>query len=104
MLIFARGFFQLKVDEAGGVKRTGKAEKAGKAVKAGGSLFGLPAGVVPLRNNSCQTAIIAMMPDFNAHGLDPSWAEPEAERVQAFFDNLSERYVHDEPLLVRDTI
>ena len=44
-----------------------------------------------------------MMPNFNAHGIDPSWAEPEAEQVQAFFDNLSERYVHDEPLLVRDT-
>nr|XP_020194970.1 tol-Pal system protein TolA-like [Aegilops tauschii subsp. strangulata] len=43
------------------------------------------------------------MPDFNAHGLDPTWAEPEAERVQAFFDNLSERYVCDEPLLIRDT-
>nr|XP_020161781.1 probable E3 ubiquitin-protein ligase IRF2BPL [Aegilops tauschii subsp. strangulata] len=89
--------FQLKVDEAGGVERTAKAEKAG------GSLFGLPAGVVPLSNNSCQTAIIAMMPDFNAHDLDPTWAEPKAERVQAFFDNLSERYIRDEPLLVRDT-
>nr|XP_020178007.1 tol-Pal system protein TolA-like [Aegilops tauschii subsp. strangulata] len=31
------------------------------------------------------------MPDFNAHGLNPTWAEPEAERVQTFFDNLSER-------------
>ena len=66
--------FQLKVDVAGGVERTRKAEKASKAVKAGRSLFGLPAGVVPLSNNSCQTAIIAMMPDFNAHGLDPTWA------------------------------
>nr|XP_045087429.1 translation initiation factor IF-2-like [Aegilops tauschii subsp. strangulata] len=89
--------FQLKVDKAGGVERTGK------AVKVGGSLFGLPAGVVPLSNNSCQTSINAMMPDFNVHGLDPTWAEPEVERVQAFFDNLSERYVRDEPLLVRDT-
>nr|XP_020152190.1 uncharacterized protein LOC109737472 [Aegilops tauschii subsp. strangulata] len=31
------------------------------------------------------------MPDFNAHGLDPSWAEPEAEQVQEFFDKLSEK-------------
>nr|XP_020160703.1 uncharacterized protein LOC109746002 [Aegilops tauschii subsp. strangulata] len=30
-------------------------------------------------------------------------AEPEAERVQAFFDNLSERYIRDELLLVHDT-
>nr|XP_020156260.1 uncharacterized protein LOC109741581 [Aegilops tauschii subsp. strangulata] len=29
--------------------------------------------------------------------------EPEAEEVQAFFDNLSENYVRDEPLLIRDT-
>ena len=39
--------FQLKVDKAGGVERTGeaeKAEKAGRAIKAGGSLFGLPTG------------------------------------------------------------
>nr|XP_020191231.1 nucleolar and coiled-body phosphoprotein 1-like [Aegilops tauschii subsp. strangulata] len=43
------------------------------------------------------------MPDFKPHGLDPGWAEPEAERVQAFFGNLSERYVRDEPLLVHDT-
>ena len=49
----------------------------------------MPAGVVPLSNNSRQTDIIAMMPDFNAHGLDPSWAEPEVEWVQEFFDNLS---------------
>nr|XP_020164814.1 uncharacterized protein LOC109750266 [Aegilops tauschii subsp. strangulata] len=43
------------------------------------------------------------MPDFNAHGLDPSWAEPEAERVQEFFDSLSEKYVREEPLLIQDT-
>nr|XP_020149807.1 cingulin-like [Aegilops tauschii subsp. strangulata] len=43
------------------------------------------------------------MPDFNAHDLDPSWAEPEVEWVQEFFDNLSERYIRDEPLLIRDT-
>ena len=78
-------------------------ERTGKAAKAGKSLFGLLAGVVPLSNNSCQIAIIAMMQDFNAHSLDPTWDEPEAERVQAFFDNLSEGYDHDEPLLVEDT-
>ena len=82
-------------------KRTGRAEKSGKAVKA--SLFGLPAGVVPLSNNSRQTAIIAMMPDFNAHGLDLLWVELEAEEVSAFFDNLSENYVCDVPPLIRDT-
>ena len=91
------------MDEAGKVKTTGRAEKVGKAARAGGSLFGLLAGVVPLSNNSCQTAIITMMPDFNMHNLDLTWAESEAERVQAFFDNLSERYVRDEPLLIRDT-
>nr|XP_020172501.1 MICAL-like protein 1 [Aegilops tauschii subsp. strangulata] len=43
------------------------------------------------------------MPDFNMHALDGSWAEPEVERVQEFFDNLSEMYVRDEPLLIKDT-
>nr|XP_045087384.1 myristoylated alanine-rich C-kinase substrate-like [Aegilops tauschii subsp. strangulata] len=43
------------------------------------------------------------MPVFNAHGLDSTWAEPKAELVQAFFDNLSERFVRDEPQLIRDT-
>nr|XP_020171046.1 uncharacterized protein LOC109756611 [Aegilops tauschii subsp. strangulata] len=43
------------------------------------------------------------MPDFNAHGLDPNWAEPGADQVQEFFDILSEKYVRDEPSLVRDT-
>nr|XP_020195192.1 MAP7 domain-containing protein 1-like [Aegilops tauschii subsp. strangulata] len=43
------------------------------------------------------------MPDFNAHGLDPAWGEPPTEKVQEFFDNLSENYVCDEPLLIRDT-
>ena len=70
------------------VERTGRAAKADKAIK--GPLFGLRAGVVPLSNNSRQTAIIAMMPDFNAHGLDLLWVEPKAEEVQAFFDILSE--------------
>ena len=56
-----------------------------------------------MSNNSCQTAIIAMMPYFNAHGLDPAWAEPPVEKVQEFFDTLSEGYVCDEPLLIQDT-
>ena len=55
--------FQLKVDEVGRVERTGKSH----------SLFGLPAGVVLLSNNSCLTAIIAMMSVFNAHDLDSTW-------------------------------
>ena len=33
----------------------------------------------------------------------PSPSPPPAERVQAFFDNLSESYVCDEPLRVCDT-
>ena len=41
----------------------------------------LVARVVPLTNNSRQTDIIAVMPDCNAHGLDPNWVEPEADQV-----------------------
>ena len=67
------------MDRDGRAERTGRAAKAGKAVK--GPLFGLPAGVVLLSKNSCQSAIIAMMLDFNVHGLDPAWAEPPAEKV-----------------------
>ena len=63
----------------------------------------MPVGVVPLSNNSCRYAIIAMMPDFNAHGLNPTCVGPPAEKVREFFDNLSESYVCDEPLLIRDT-
>ena len=98
---FCRRFFQLDMDGDGRAERTGRAAKAGKAVK--GPLFGLPAGVVPLSNNSRQSAIVAMTPDFNAHGLDLAWAEPPAEKVQEFFDNFSESYVRDEPELIRDT-
>ena len=68
-----------------------------------GPLFKLPAGVVPLSNNSRRTDIIAMMPDFNAHGLDPSWVEPEEIQVQEFLDTLHEGYVTTEPRLVQDT-
>ena len=44
-----------------------------------------------------------MMPDFNAHDLDPLWVDPKAEEVQEFFDNLSEKYVRNEQLLIHDT-
>ena len=67
---FCQRLFQLDVGDDSRADRAGKAMKAGKAVK--GPQFGLPAGVVPLSNNSRQTHIIAMMSDFNAHGLDPS--------------------------------
>ena len=63
----------------------------------------MPAGVVPLSNNSRRTDIIAMMPDCNAHGPVLNWAEPPVDQVQEFFDTLAERYVHDEPLLIQDT-
>ena len=82
----------------GKVERSGKAAKASKVAK--GPLFGLPAGVVPLSNNSRRNNIIAMMPEFNAHGLVPNWAEPPADQVHEFFDSLVEKYVRDEPLLV----
>ncbi len=49
--------------------------------------------------------IIAMMPDCNAHGPDPSWKESEDAKVQQFFDTLHEGYVNTdaERLLVQDT-
>ena len=52
---FCQQIFQLDVNREGWVERPGKVVK--------GPLFGLPAGVVPLSNNSHQTDIIAMMPD-----------------------------------------
>ena len=64
---FCQRLFQLDVNRNGMTERTGKFTKAGKVAK--GPLFGLPAGLVPLSNNSRQTDIIAMMPEFNAHGL-----------------------------------
>ena len=78
---FYQRLFQLDVNHDGKVERSGKAAKA--AAKAGkvakGPLFGLPAGVVPLSNNSCRNDIIAMMPEFKMHGLVPTWAEPPEE-------------------------
>ena len=102
---FCQRLFQLDVNRDGKVERSGKAARAAaKANKvAKGPLLKLPAGVVPLSNNSRRTDIIAMMPDFNAHGLDPSWVEPEEIQVQEFFDTLHEGYVTDEPLLIQDT-
>ena len=84
--------FQLRMDEVGNTEWTGKVAKAGKT----GHPFRLPAGVHPMSNNSRLTKIIATMPTFNAHGLDPTWAEPKAELVQQFFDNLSEGTVYAE--------
>jgi hypothetical protein len=63
----------------------------------------LPAGIIPLCNNSALGSIIATMPMFNAHGLDPTWVEPSAEQAQKFFDNLSERAIREETNLVRAT-
>ena len=54
-------------------------------------------------NNSALTSMIAMMPMFDAHGLDPTRAEPDVERVQEFFDNLLERAVREETHLIPDT-
>ena len=60
----------------------------------------MPAGVVPLCNNSRRSEIIAMMLDCNAHGPVPNWAVLSEEQVEEFFDNLEEKYVCDEPRLV----
>ena len=49
---FYQRLFQLDVNRDGRAARTGKFAKASKVAK--GPLFGLPAGVVPLSNNSCQ--------------------------------------------------
>ena len=75
--------YVIKVLKAAGFRPAKPVRKIGKAAKAGkyDSLFGLLAGVVPLGNNSCLTAIIAMMPDFNAHGLESTWAKPKVELV-----------------------
>ena len=85
----------------GKVVRSGKAAKTSKVAK--GPLFGLPAGVVPLSNNSRRNDIIAMMLEFNAHGLVSTWAKPPEDQVQEFFDTLEEKYVSAEPRLVQDT-
>ena len=75
--------FQLEVSDEGDVEWSGKvataAAKAGKVVKE--PVFRLPAGVVPLSNNSRRSEIIAMIPLFNAHGLDLNWVEPDELKV-----------------------
>ena len=57
----------------------------------------------PLSNNTCQAAILKMMPVLNTHGLDPSWVAPPACEVQEFFDNLSEDFEREESLLIAET-
>ena len=97
--------FQLDVNRDGEVERSGKAAraaaKAGKVAKE--PVFKLPAGMVPLCNNSRRSEIIAMMPLFNTHGLDPTWVELDELKVQEFFDTLHEAYIAAEPRLVQDT-
>ena len=98
---YCRRLFQLEEYAENKVRSTGKATKSGKVVK--GPLFGLPSGVVPLSNNSWQAEILAMMPPFNTHGLDPAWVEPPAHEVEEFFTNLVEELDHEEPRLIQDT-
>ena len=44
-----------------------------------------------------------MMPDFNAHGLDPSWVKPDELQVQEFFNTLHEGFVTAETRLIQNT-
>ena len=71
---FCERLFLLDVCCDGKVERTGKtaraAAKVGKDLK--GPFLKLPAGVVPLCNNSRRSEIIAMMLYCNAHGPVPS--------------------------------
>nr|XP_020186719.1 tropomyosin-1, isoforms 33/34-like [Aegilops tauschii subsp. strangulata] len=98
---YCRRLFQLEEYANGKVRRIGRAAQSGKVVK--GPLFGLPPGVVPLSNNSRQAEILAMMPPFNAHGLDPAWVEHPTREVEEFFTNLAEELDHEEPWLNQDT-
>ena len=82
----------------GKVERTGKAAKSGKVIKV--PLFGLPLGVVLLRNNNRQGDILAMMQVFNAHGIDPARVEPPLREVEEFFGSLVKELDHAEPLLI----
>ena len=65
---FCQRLFELDVGRDGEVEWTGMAARAGakvgKALK--GAFFKLPAGVVPLCNNSRRSEVIAMMLDCNA--------------------------------------
>ena len=65
--------------------------------------YKLPAGIIPLCNNSAQSSVIAMMPSCNAHGLDKTWAEPPAARVQEWFDTSSEKTIRKEPEVICPT-
>ena len=67
--------------------------------------FRLPAGVVPLCNNSSHDRICAMMPLCDSHGIAPTWQEPAGDVVQQFFDSLVEVAVNadEKKLLTRDT-
>ena len=67
--------------------------------------FRLPAGVVPLCNNSSRDRICAMMPLCDSHGIAPTWQEPAGDVVQQFFDSLVEVAVNadEKKLLTRDT-
>lgn len=44
-----------------------------------------------------------MMPACNAHGVDGTWTEPPADRVQEWFDTLVEKFVQEEPELIHAT-
>jgi hypothetical protein len=65
--------------------------------------FKLAAGVIPLCNNSALSSIIAMMPVCNAHGPEGNLEEPGEVRVLEFFDNLSEKAIREEPILICPT-
>lgn len=56
----------------------------------------LPARIIPLCNNSALSSIIAMMPECNTHGFVGDWVAPSEERVQKFFDNLTEKAIREE--------
>jgi hypothetical protein len=77
-------------------KRETDPEKIDKAFK-------LPKHIVPLRNNSALSAIIAVMPHCNAHSVEATWDVPPEEDVRRFFDTTVERPVREEKWLVRDT-
>jgi hypothetical protein len=63
----------------------------------------LPKDVVPLCNNSRLSRILAMMPALDAHSVDERWAVPSDDLVQQFFNNLSEKAIHDNENLVAAT-
>ena len=80
---FCQRLFQLDMNRDGEVERSGKAARAATNVgkPARGPLFKLPAGVVPLCNNSSRSDIISMMLEFSTHCLIPNWDEPPEDQV-----------------------